>query len=93
MVPTTRATSVIRAEEGFSVLEVFDNIDSIKAVLLDNININNGCKASLVTSLEKKLHCKLRIITCPLYLNVLSFKGILNMLMVQEEAQLLLQAH
>lgn len=52
--------------EAWSVLEALDDIDRLKAVHLDNTNINNEYKAGCVTALAK-LDRKWHAIDCSFY--------------------------
>ena len=76
LIPTTGATGVVQAEEVFSVLEEYDSVDTLKAVLLDNTHTNTGCEAGLVSVLEKQLKRKLHIIGCSLHQNELPFRAV-----------------
>lgn len=56
---TVGATSAVLAKEVASVWEEYNSVDTPKAVLLDNTHTNTGCKAGLVTVLEKQIKRKL----------------------------------
>ena len=72
--PTTGATGAVRAEEVVSVLEEYDSVNILKAVLLDNYT-NSGFKAALVLVLEKQKR-KLHIIGCSLHQNEFPFRAV-----------------
>lgn len=63
IIPNIGATGVL-IEDVAAVLEQFNGIHSIKAVLVGNTSRNTGCEAGLVTALEKKLKRKLHTIRC-----------------------------
>ena len=75
-VPLTGATGVRLGEEVHSVLEEFNSVQTVKAILLDNTSINTGSKGGLVTSLEKNIGKKLHIIGCSLHQNELPFRAV-----------------
>jgi hypothetical protein len=62
--------------EVFKVLEEFNSIHSLKAVLVDNTSVNTGWKGGLVTALENKIDRKLHTIGCSLHQNELPFRAV-----------------
>ena len=73
------ATGVHLAEDIAAVLEVYNSVNTVKAVLVDNTSTNTGCEAEMVTALEKKLK-KVHTIGCSLYQNKLPFKAIFRII-------------
>ena len=63
-VPLKGATGKLLAKEALDVLEEFDSVTSIKAILLDNTAVNTGADNGLVTWLETLLDRKLLTIGC-----------------------------
>jgi hypothetical protein len=55
----------------FSVLEEYDSIESLDAVLMDNTPVNTGVSGGLCACLEHKLGRKLHLIGCFLHINEL----------------------
>jgi len=55
VIPVKGATGALLAEEVASVLEEYNSVYTVKAILLDNTNTNTGSVGGLVTLLEKKL--------------------------------------
>lgn len=80
VIPTIGATGVRLAEEVVSVLEEFDSVQTLKAVLLDNTSTNTGSEGGLVTSLEKKIGHKLHTIGCSLHQNELPLRAVFKYL-------------
>lgn len=76
VIPIKGATGNRLSEEVYSVLEEFDSIHTLKAVLLDNTHTNTGCEGGLVTCLENKLERKLHTIGCSLHQNELPFRAV-----------------
>ena len=54
LIPNIGATDVVLGEDVAVVLELFNSVYTVKAVLVDNTSTNIGCEAGLVTNLEKK---------------------------------------
>ena len=48
------ASGVHLIEDVVAVLGVYSSVNTVKAVLVDNISTNTGCDAGIVTALEKK---------------------------------------
>ena len=69
-------TGVLLGDEVVSVLEEFNSIHTLKAVLLDNTNTNTDWKGGLVTCLENKIQQKLHTIGCSLHQNELPFRAV-----------------
>lgn len=61
VVPVKVAKGTVLVKEVASILEEFNSLDKVKAVLLDNTNTNTGCE-SLVTFLEKKINLNVNTI-------------------------------
>lgn len=80
IIPTTGATGAVLAAEVKSVLEEFQSVNSIKAVLLDNTATNTGWKSGLVTVLETNLKRRLHTIGCSLHQNELPFRAVFKFL-------------
>lgn len=76
IIPVKGATGAILAKEVASVLEEFNSIHTVKAVLLDNTNTNTGSEGGLVTHLEKIMKRKLHTIGCSLHQNELPFRAV-----------------
>ncbi|KAK6178315.1 hypothetical protein SNE40_013114 [Patella caerulea] len=70
------ATGDLQGEEAASVLEEFDSVDTLKAVLVDNTSTNTGWENGLVTCLENKIGRKLHTIGCSLHQNELPFRAV-----------------
>ena len=54
VIPVEGATAAVLSDEVHSVLEEFNSVHTLKAVLVDNTNTNTGCEGGLVTILENK---------------------------------------
>ena len=74
-IPNTSATGAVLVEVA-SVLEDFNSLATLKAVLLDNTNTNTGCEAGLMTLLEKKIQRNLHTIGSSLPQNELPFRAL-----------------
>ena len=74
--PIVGATGVRLAEETLDVLNEFNSLETLMAILVDNTSTNTGCNAGLVTSLEKKIGRKLHTIGCALHQNELPFRAV-----------------
>ena len=68
------------AQETIDVLEEFDSLESIQAVLLDNTASNTGFKNGLIVCLENKLGKSLQTIGCSLHQNELPWKALFKKL-------------
>ena len=69
-------TGKLLAKEALDVLEEFDSVTFIKAILLDNTAVNTGADNGLVTWLETLLDRKLLTIGCALHQNELPFRAV-----------------
>ena len=76
VIPIIGATGVRLADEVVSVLEEFDSVQTLKAVLLDNTSTNTGSEGGLVTCVEKKIGRKLHTIGCSLHQNELPLRAV-----------------
>jgi hypothetical protein len=76
VIPVKGATGDVLAKEVYSVLEEFNSIETVKAILLDNTNTNTGCEGGLVTLLEKNINRKVHTIGCSLHQNELPFRAV-----------------
>ena len=66
-IPLIGTTDLVLANETFSVLQKFNSIESIQAVLLDNTATNTGPIKGLVVKLKELLKRKLHLIGCALH--------------------------
>jgi hypothetical protein len=66
------------AEITYSVLEEYDSVDTLAAVLMDNTPVNTGFSGGLCACLEKKLGRKLHLIGCFLHINELPLRHIIR---------------
>ena len=80
VIPTVGATGAVLADEVYKVLEQYESVNTLKAVLSDNTSTNTGCKSGLVSSLENKLHRKVHTIGCSLHQNELPFRALFKSL-------------
>ena len=62
--------------ENWEVLEEYDSVSTLKAVLMDNTATNTGYKSGLVVNLEKLLGRKLQTIGCLLHWNELPMRAV-----------------
>lgn len=76
VIPVKGATGAVLAKEVASVLEEFNSLETVKAILLDNTNTNTGCEGGLVTLLEKNINRKVHTIGCSLHQNELPFRAV-----------------
>lgn len=70
------ATGEVLAQETYNVLQEYDILESIHAILLDNTATNNGRKIGLVVKLEEKIGRKLHTIGCALHQNELQLRAL-----------------
>ncbi|XP_047131321.1 uncharacterized protein LOC124810448 [Hydra vulgaris] len=75
-IPVTGATGLVLATETFSVLQEYNSLESIQAVLLDNTATNTGPISGLVVKLEELLKRKLHLIGCALHQNELPLRAL-----------------
>src|SRR5678815_5655883 len=75
-VPTIGTTNDVLAQETLDVLQEYDSIDSILAILLGNTEINTGHRSGLVVKLEELLGRKQHIIRCALHKKELPISAI-----------------
>ena len=75
-IPVVGATGDVLAQEAFSVLQEYDSLESIHAILLDNTATNTGSKSGLVVKLEEILGRKLHTIGCALHQNELPLRAL-----------------
>jgi hypothetical protein len=80
VIPTTGATGAVLAEEVERVLEEFESVNCLKALLLDNTATNTGWLSGLVTMLENNLKRRLYTIGCSLHQNELPFRTVFKFL-------------
>ena len=64
----------------YSVLEHYDSIDTLQAVICDNTAVNTGHKTGAVTVLERLLDRKIHKLGCLLHWNELPFREIFKQL-------------
>ena len=76
VIPVEGASAAVLSDEVHSVLEEFNSVHTLKAVLVDNTNTNIGCEGGLVTILENKTQRKLYTIGCSLHQNELPFRAV-----------------
>ena len=67
----TSGTGAAHAVKLYSVLEEYDSVESLQAVICDNTNVNTGFKTGAVTVLEKMLDRKIHKIGCLVHWNEL----------------------
>ena len=75
-IPKEGSTGVLLAKEVFDVLEEYNSVTTLKALLLDNTNSNTGYKGGLVVCLEKILQRTLHTVGCSLHWNELPLRAI-----------------
>ena len=80
VVPTVGATGVILGEEFTSVLQEFNCVHTIKAILLDNTSTDTGREGGLVSAVEKQIGKNLHTIGCSLHQNELPFRAVFKQL-------------
>ena len=78
--PLKGATGRLMADTTYSVLDEYESVDSIKAVLCDNTSSNTGGENGLVACLEQKIGRKLHVIGCSLHQNELPFRAVFKSL-------------
>ena len=76
----TSGTGAAHAVKLYSVLEEYDSVESLQAVICDNTNVNTGFKTGAVTVLEKMLDRKIHKIGCLLHWNELPLREIIKQL-------------
>ncbi|HKU33678.1 MAG TPA: hypothetical protein VJR22_07525 [Candidatus Nitrosotalea sp.] len=79
-IPIIGATGEVLAQETLSVLEEYDSIHSILAVLVDNTASNIGDKKGLVVTLEAMLGRNLHTVGCTLHQNELPLRALFKKL-------------
>ena len=67
VIPNIGTTGVLLAEDVFAVLEDYNSVNTVKAVLVDNSSTNTGCEAGMMTALERKIKRKVHAIGCLLH--------------------------
>ena len=75
-IPLVGATGTVHADHLHKVLQEYDSLSTIEAILLDNTSVNTGHKTGLVVELEKKLKRKLHTVGCMLHQNELPFRAV-----------------
>jgi hypothetical protein len=80
VVPDGQGKGSDLADITYSVLEEFESVDSLEAVLLDNTATNTGFSGGLCACLEKKLQRKLHLIGCFLHINELPLRHLITQL-------------
>jgi hypothetical protein len=66
------------ADIAYSVLDEYNSVDSLDAILLDNTPLNTGFAGGLCACLEKKLDRKLHLIGCFLHINELPLRHLIR---------------
>jgi hypothetical protein len=79
-VPISGATGEVLAQEAFAVLQEYNSLESIQAILLDNTATNTGPKSGLVVKLEELLKKNLHTIGCALHQNELPLRALFRKL-------------
>jgi hypothetical protein len=77
-VPDKEGRGTDLADITYSVLEEYDSVESLDAVLMDNTAVNTGFAGGLCACLEKKLGRKLHLIGCFLHINELPLRKIIK---------------
>jgi len=80
IIPNIGATGIHLAEDVSAVLEEYNSVNTVKAVLVDNTSTNTGCKTGMVTALEKKIKRKVHTIGCSLHQNELPFRAVFKII-------------
>ncbi len=75
-IPSEGSTGELQAHETYKVLEEYDSLSTLKAVLLDNTATNTGYKSGLVVKLEQILERKLHTVGCMLHWNELPMRAV-----------------
>ena len=78
--PMTGCTGEVIAQHVYNALEELDNLESVRAILVDNASVNSDWKNGLVVKLEDELERNLHTISCALHQNKLSFRAIFKKL-------------
>ena len=73
-------TAINLANATYQVLQAYDSIDTVKAVLVDNTPPNVGYKGGQVFLLCKLIQRRLHLIGCSLHMNELSLRAIFKIL-------------
>ena len=76
VLPLKGATGDVCADIALSVLQEYDSIETITAILVDNTAVNTGSEKGIVAQLEKKLDRKLHTIGCSLHQNELPLRHV-----------------
>lgn len=79
-VPISGATGEVLAQEAFAVLQEYNSLESIQAILIDNTATNTGPKSGLVVKLEELLKRNLHTIGCALHQNELPLRALFRKL-------------
>jgi hypothetical protein len=79
-IPVIGATGDVLAQETFSVLQEYDSLESIRAIVLDNTPTNTGWKSGLVVKLEEILERNLHTIGCTLHQTELPLRALFKKL-------------
>ena len=79
-IPNVGATGVVLTEHVDAVLNDYNSVDTVVAVVVDNTSINTGCEAGLISVLEKTLKRKIHTIGCSLHQNELPFRAIFKLM-------------
>lgn len=78
VVPENAGRGADQADITFSVLEEYNSIDSLCALVMDNTSVNTGHIGGLCVCLEKKLGRKLHLIGCMLHINELPLRNLIK---------------
>ncbi len=78
VVPENAGRGADQADIKFSVLEEYNSIDSLCALVMDNTSVNTGHIGGLCVCLEKKLGRKLHLIGCMLHINELPLRNLIK---------------
>jgi len=74
--PLKGATGLVMASKALEVLQEYDSVDSLIAVLVDNTSLNTGQENGLVHQMELLLGHNLQMIGCSLHQNELPLRSI-----------------
>lgn len=77
-IPLVGATGEVLAQETYNVLEEYDSLQSITAILLDNTSVNTGTRGGLVAKLQEALKRNIHLIGCSLHQNELPLKALIK---------------
>ena len=78
--PQDGNTALTMAEKVFVVINDYESVDHLQAVLVDNTVVNTGWKGGLISQLEKLIGRSLHTIGCTLHLNELPLRKLFKLL-------------